>query len=292
MRDIAESRRGRRFAARMALLRPRDWLKNGFVFAPLLFAGAFRDPRAVLEVAFAAALFCIASSAVYVFNDLHDIEEDRAHPRKRHSRPLASGVLAATDARWLLLVLYTILALCALRFAHLAAVLAFYIALNVVHTRVLKRLPVIDVFVVASGFVLRVYAGAVAIDVPVSSWMFVTTLSLALYLAVVKRRQELVGATPESRHVLRYYSVALLDRYALMAGTSALVFYALFVMSVRPALVPTVPLVMFGLFRYGWLVDYHSAGESPAETVLRDPPLLATIVIWAGMSSAILAGAG
>jgi 4-hydroxybenzoate polyprenyltransferase len=159
-------------------------------------------------------------------------------------------------------------------------VIAAYLLLNVAYTFVLKHEPVVDIFTIAIGFVLRVYAGAMALDVPVSSWMFITTLCLALYLAAVKRRQELSQSGTEGRKVLEKYTVALVDRYAEMAATGALVFYSMFVMSAKPELAVTVPLVLFGLFRYWYVVEALDGGESPTDALLADWQLLLTVVLW------------
>ena len=161
-------------------------------------------------------------------------------------------------------------------------VIAGYLALNLAYTFVLKHQPVIDIFSIAIGFVLRVFAGAVALDVPVSGWMFVTTLCLALYLAAVKRGQELSQSGTEGRQVLKKYSKPLVDRYAEMSATCALVFYSMFVMSSRPQLVITVPVVLFGLFRYWYVVDVLDGGESPTDALFSDWPLLLTVVGWIG----------
>lgn len=237
-------------AGLIRLLRPREWSKNAVVLAPLVFAGAFTDHNAIMLAVLAFLLFCVVSSAVYVLNDLHDVAEDRLHPVKRLRRPLAANQVGANEAKALVLGLYCIVgALCALMPQVIPVVLA-YIGLNVAHTWFLKRQPVIDIFSISTGFMLRVYAGAEVIAVPVSSWMFVTMLCLALYLATIKRRQELNWNQDTGREVLQQYTASLLDRYAQMAATGALVFYSLFVMSSRPELVMTIPLVLFGLFRY------------------------------------------
>lgn len=154
--------------------------------------------------------------------------------------------------------------------------------LNLAYSFRLKHQPVLDIFTIAIGFVLRVYAGAVALDVPVSEWMFVTTLCLALYLAAVKRRQEISQSGSQGRKVLGAYSVALIDRYAEMSATGALVFYSMFVMEARPELVITVPLVLFGLFRYWYVVEALEGGESPTDALLSDWQLLATVALWVG----------
>lgn len=261
-------------------MRPRQWVKNAFVFAPLLFTGAFLERAAVESVALAALLFCIASSATYIVNDLHDIERDRRHPKKSLSRPLASGLVSPTLAGILLLALYAALALGWLLKPAVVQVIAGYLLLNLAYTFVLKHQPVIDIFTIAIGFVLRVYAGAMALAVPVSSWMFVTTLCLALYLAAVKRRQELASNGSESREVLRHYSPALIDRYAEMAATGALLFYSLFVITARPELVITIPLVLYGLFRYWFVVEAKGGGESPTDALLTDWQLLLSVALW------------
>ena len=269
-----------------ALLRPRQWVKNVFVFAPLIFAGEFLKLQSIEKVALAALIFCVASSATYILNDLTDIERDRRHPKKSKSRPLASGLVSVTQAITLLLILYvTLLAAWFVMSAVLYVVLG-YLLLNLAYTFVLKHQPVIDIFTIAIGFVLRVYAGAMALSVPVSSWMFVTTLCLALYLAAVKRGQELASNGSDSREVLQHYTPALIDRYAEMAATGALLFYSLFVMTARPEMVMTIPLVLYGLYRYWFIVESKDCGESPTDALLGDWQLLLTVAIW-GVVSAV-----
>jgi decaprenyl-phosphate phosphoribosyltransferase len=268
------------FTGLIKLLRPKQWVKNGFVLAPLIFTGAFADRSAVYLALIATLLFCVASSATYIVNDLRDIERDRRHPKKSKTRPLASGAVSPRSALVLLGILYVILIAGWWIEPRVISVIAGYLALNVAYTFVLKHQPVIDIFSIALGFVLRVFAGAVALEVPVSGWMFVTTLCLALYLAAIKRGQELSQSGIEGRQVLEKYSKPLVDRYAEMSATCALVFYSMFVMSSRPQLVITVPVVLFGLFRYWYVVDVLDGGESPTDALLSDWPLLFTVVGW------------
>ncbi len=272
----------------LALLRPKQWIKNGFVFAPLVFAGEFLDGEAVTRAMLAFVLFCLASSAAYIVNDLKDIERDRLHPKKSRQRPLAAGIVTPRQALFLLAILYGIIVFGGLSMPKLLAVLASYLLLNLAYTVVLKHQPVVDIFIIAIGFVLRVYAGAVALSVPVSDWMFITTLCLALYLAAVKRRQELQQTNKQGRMVLERYSIRLVDRYAEMSATGALVFYSMFVMSARPQLVVTVPLVLFGLFRYWYVVEEQEVGESPTDALLADWQLLATGVAWIAVCGWVL----
>jgi 4-hydroxybenzoate polyprenyltransferase len=262
------------------LLRPKQWVKNSFVLAPLVFSGRFLDASAIKQAVLAVLWFCFASSATYIINDLHDIERDLRHPKKSKTRPLAAGIISVPTALTLLLVLYAGLVWGWFIAPKVVEVIAAYLVLNLAYTFVRKHQPVVDIFAIAVGFVLRVYAGAVALEVSVSSWMFVTTLCLALYLAAVKRRQELSQSGVDSRKVLEQYSVSLVDRYAEMAATGALLFYSMFVMSARPELVITVPLVLFGLFRYWYVVETLDGGESPTDALLADWQLLLTVVLW------------
>jgi 4-hydroxybenzoate polyprenyltransferase len=260
-------------------MRPKQWIKNAFVLAPLMFTGTFLNQDFLHQAIFATLFFCLASSSVYIVNDIYDIEDDRRHPLKAAKRPLASGVIPIKAAIALLCALCAILAWGCFVVPGITRGIAAYLLLNLAYTFVLKNLPVFDIFSIATGFVLRVFVGAEALNVPLSSWMFITTLCLALYLAAVKRRQEL-GGGGDGRKVLEKYSVALIDRYAEMSATGALVFYSLFVMSTRPQLVITIPLVLFGLFRYWYIVESLDGGESPTETLLSDWTLILTILLW------------
>lgn len=274
---------GGRIAAVIHLLRPRQWIKNIFVLAPLLFSSQFHHAPSVLLALGATAIFTLASCVVYVLNDLHDVAADRQHPTKRLTRPLASGALPMSAGWSLLSVLVVAFAAAAAAFPAILPLVAAYIALNVGYSLRLKHVPVVDLFCIAAGFVLRVYTGAVAIAVPLSSWMLVTTLALALYLAAIKRREELGRSGSGARAVLGTYSNGLLDKYAIISAASAIVFYSLFVMTVRPAMVSTIPFVLFGLFRYWYIVESNGVGESPTDALWRDVPLILTIVGWGAL---------
>ena len=281
MHDIAQKRK---FLGEMQglikLVRPKQWVKNSFVFAPLIFAGEFLHPDSVYSTLLAAFLFCIAASAVYIVNDLKDIEKDRIHPEKSKKRPLASGQVSPQSAIILLILLYIVLISFWAVVPSVIYVIFIYLALNWAYTFKLKHEPVIEIFIVAFGFVLRVYAGAMALTVPVSHWMFITTLSISLYLASIKRRQELSQSGSQSRGVLAYYSVTLIDRFAEMSAVTAVVFYSLYVMEVQPKLVVTIPLVIFGLFRYWYIVETLKGGESPTDVIIQDKQILITTFLW------------
>jgi 4-hydroxybenzoate polyprenyltransferase len=264
------------------LMRPKQWVKNGFVLAPLIFTGEFLNLTWIGAALVATLLFCIASSATYVVNDICDIERDRRHPKKSKTRPLAAGIVTIPMAIGLLATLYGALIWGGFIAPKVILVIIGYMLLNVAYTFVLKQQPVLDIFTIAIGFVLRVYAGAVALSVPLSGWMAVTTLCLALYLAAIKRRQELSQSGVDARKVLRKYSVALVNQYAQMSAIGAIVFYSLYVVSTKPQMVVTIPLVLFGLFRYWFVVEELDGGESPTDALLADWQLLLTVVMWVG----------
>ncbi len=266
----------------LRLIRPLQWVKNAFVLAPLIFSGSFANRRAIGEALLAVVVFCLASSATYVINDLADLDADQLHPTKSRTRPLAAGRVSVPQARALLAVLLALLLASLVWRPATAAVVVGYLLLNLAYSLWLKRVPVVDLFCVAGGFVLRVFAGAVAISVVLSTWMLITTLCLALYLAAIKRRAELGERGAGARAVLGSYTLALLDRYAEVSAVGAIIFYSLFVLEVRPGLAMTVPLVLFGLFRY-WYVVEGRGGESPTDAVWGDWLLGATVLAWSAL---------
>lgn len=272
----------------LRLLRPKQWVKNAFVFAPLLFAAEFTVLDKSLSTLITFAYFCVAASAAYVVNDIADVEDDRRHPIKRNKRPLASGALSLTKAKWLLVFLYAVLATGFLWNADVMLPVIGYVALNVAYSLSLRHIAVLDLFAIALGFVARVVAGALAIGAPLSAWMFITTLCLALFLAALKRRQELISLGSESRKVLGQYSVDLVDRFAQISATGALVFYSIFVLVAKESLVYTVPVVLFGMFRFWFITVRATSAESPTESMLKDWPLLVTVGIWVGLCGWVL----
>ena len=265
------------------LLRPRQWVKNAFVFAPLVFSGSFLSSDAVLGSAVAFLYFCLAASASYVLNDLRDVESDRRHPVKSVVRPLAAGTVTVNQARLLMGLLYAGALSAWLHDPRLALVLTAYLLLNVAYSWHLKHKPVADIFAVALGFVLRVHAGSVALSLPSSSWMLITTLSLALFLAAIKRRMELKNSGSEARPLLGEYTERLVERYAEMSATCAVLFYSLFVLSDRQELAVTIPFVIYGLFRYWFITESKGLGESPTDALFLDAQLQACVVAWIGI---------
>lgn len=278
-----------RAAAFIRLLRPTHWIKNASVLAALVFSGAVHELDMAMRAVAAAALFCLASSLVYVFNDLCDVELDRMHPVKSVTRPIAAGELSRSNALGMLAAVGVLLGVFGLQFMPIVPSLVLYIALNLAYTTYLKHVPIVDLLVLASGFVLRVYLGAEAIGVHLSWWMFITTLSLALFIAATKRLAESRRGGHETRAVLAVYSPWLLATYAEIALLGTMICYSLFVVTVRPSLLVTVPFVVFGLLRYRHLAGGGTHGESPVDVLIQDGPLAASVVLWAGACFHLLA---
>ena len=271
-------------------MRPTQWAKNLFVLAPLVFAHGLLAPVLIGRAALAFAAFCAASSAVYLFNDLRDREHDRHHPLKRH-RPIAAGTLPAPVA----LLAAALLAAAAGGAAAVlgtgfALWLAVYLALNVGYTLGLKRVVILDVMIIGFGFVLRVLAGGAAVGVEVSRWLLLCTIFLALFLAFSKRRHEidrLAADATAQRSVLTHYSPAFLDQMINVVTASAVVSYALYAIAPETTekydtqdLVWTIPLVLFGIFRYLYLVYQSKDERNPTEAILTDVPFLVNMVLW------------
>jgi 4-hydroxybenzoate polyprenyltransferase len=284
-------------------LRPKQWTKNLLVFAGVVFAQHASDPALLLRALAGFVAFSLLASAVYVVNDLKDVDVDRLHPRKRH-RPIASGALSPAVAWSVVPVLLVIVAaLCSWLGFGFMLVLAAYLASNVAYSFGLKNQVILDVFVIASGFVLRAVAGVellkpVAPETQLSSWLLVCTFFGALFLAVSKRRRELINAghlASDQRAVLATYTPELLDRMLTIAAACTLMSYALY--TIWPATVAkfgseammvTVPVVAYGVFRYLHLVRVSESSEDPSLVLLADRPIQATVLVYVAMTVWIL----
>jgi 4-hydroxybenzoate polyprenyltransferase len=271
-------------------LRPSQWPKNLFVLAPLVFGNKLADPASVGRALLALAAFSAVASAVYLINDLRDREEDRLHPLKR-LRPLAAGTLSVPVAVAAVAVLVAVAAALACYLGRgFVLVLGAYLLMNLFYTLWFKHMVILDVMCIGLGFVLRVVAGAQATAVQVSSWLFLCTTFLALFLAFSKRRHEITllsGAASGQRPVLDHYSPAFLDQMINVVTASAVVSYALYAVAPETVakyhtqgLIYTIPLVLFGIFRYLYLMYQRPGERNPTEAILRDPPFLINILLW------------
>ncbi|OYT97933.1 MAG: decaprenyl-phosphate phosphoribosyltransferase [Burkholderiales bacterium PBB1] len=268
----------------LALMRPHQWLKNVFVFAGLVFSQSWHDTDRVMQVLSAFAVFCLFSSAVYVVNDWADRASDALHPTKR-LRPLASGAVSSGAAFTLAAVLLA--AGIALANGHpvLLGLVGLYIASNLAYSWRLKRVPVVDVFIIALGFMLRLFAGTSGVGIPPSRWLILTGIFAALFLGFSKRRAETFHAVASQRSVLEHYPPALLDIYVAVTMTATLMTYSLFATSPESQaqhgerLVYTVPIVIFGMLRYAYQV-HRGHGEDVARDLLRDRWIVAALIAW------------
>lgn len=271
-------------------MRPKQWAKNGFVYAGILFDQQILDAEPFARVTLAFVLLCLSSSTIYIINDLIDIERDRLHPRKR-LRPLPSGQLPVSWAISAAIVLPLLALGISLPFSPpLTLVLLGYLALHIAYSFWLKNIVLIDVFAIAAGFILRIVAGIVVIDVThFSPWLYICAGLLALFLAVGKRRQELILLAEEaSNHRAAYkdYNMPLLDDMLRMVTTGSVITYMLYtiesetIRSNEHRMLLTVPFVVYGIFRYLYLIHVEGEGSAPDELLFRDWPLLLDVALW------------
>ena len=288
----------RTLTALIRCMRPWQYTKNLLVFAALVFARKLGEPDAVLKSVEAFIFFCMVSSAVYLVNDIRDAEEDRRHPEKC-DRPIACGALAPNVAA----IAVAVLIVAGLGGSitvdpNLGAVIGGYFGLQMVYQYLLKERVILDVFAIAGGFVLRAVAGAEALAVVISPWLLICTLLLALFLGLAKRRGEILlleeGAASH-RVALGKYSVELLDQLIAVVASATLMSYCLYTISERTVaemgstrLMYTIPFVIYGLFRYLYLMHRQGHGGAPDRTLLTDKPLLATVALYALTAAAII----
>jgi len=277
-------------------MRPLQWSKNGLVLAALLFDRKVFHGDALIRCLGAALVFCAVSSAIYLLNDIRDIEQDKLHPRKR-LRPIPSGAVSAAQALRVAVVLLIVGGLCALAIhPEFALIIAGYVVLMIGYSYGLKRLVIVDVFSIAAGFVLRAAGGALAIQVAASPWLFVCTALGALFIGFGKRRNELItleAMAGQHRANLEDYSVPMLDQIIAVVSAAMLMSYSFYTFDAANvpdshAMMLTIPFVAYGLFRYLFLIYRRGEGGSPEVLLVRDPGLLICIAGWVCTSLAIL----
>ena len=277
-------------------MRPRQWSKNLLLFFGLIFAQKLTDPYLLGLATAGFVVFCAASSAIYIVNDLVDLDRDRHHPVKRN-RPLAAGTVTPIQAVVLAVVLlvFSIVGAFALR-PEFGVITLAYIALMVAYSFWLKHIVLIDVFAIAAGFVIRAVAGAIVVGVPISPWLYVCTVLAALFVALAKRRHELLLlSTGAGRHrrILEEYSPELLDQLITVVTAATVMAYSLYTFSAENlpknhAMMLTLPFVLYGIFRYLYLMYMKNGGGSPEEVLMKDAPFLVNAVLWMATAVAIL----
>jgi 4-hydroxybenzoate polyprenyltransferase len=274
----------------LRLMRPYQWVKNGFVFTGLLFGHAWQDPHLVAQVMVAFIAFCLVSSAIYTINDIVDLEQDKQHPKKSE-RPLASGLVSISSAVMLAALLGTL----GLSMAYVAApavlsIVVAYALMNIAYSLRLKHVVILDVFVIATGFMLRILAGTLGVGIPPSQWLLLCGLMVTLFLGFTKRRAEIIALTEDKaahRKVLEHYSPVLLDKMIGITAAGLIMSYSLYTMSADTIrihgtanLIYTVPFVMYGVFRYIYLLHHQSRGGDPSHDLVRDPHLFIVVGAW------------
>jgi 4-hydroxybenzoate polyprenyltransferase len=275
--------------ALLKTMRPKQWTKNGFIFAALIFDGQLNRPESVLITLAGFVVFCLLSSSVYIINDLVDLQADRQHPKKR-TRPIASGELPIRIAQIAALIcVILVVPLSFLLTTQFALLALLYLLANLVYSARLKHEPILDVLVLAGLYVLRVGAGVTLIDVArFSPWLYVSTIFLALFLGIGKRRAELnllAGEATAHRPVLEGYSMPLLDQLITIVSSISILTYSIYTFSAENlpanhAMMLTIPFVIYGIFRYLYLLQVKHSGDAPEEVLLTDRPLQITLILW------------
>ncbi len=273
------------------LIRVRQWIKNFFCFAPILFAGQLLNTELFTKNILAFLAFCAVSSSVYIINDIIDIEADRVHKKKRF-RPIASGEISIKQAIIILIIISAItVLLSSLINLYFVITVAAYFLINLLYSVKVKHVVILDVFFISFGFMLRVIGGAAAIQVSLSSWMILTTIFISLFLAISKRRAELSQMELENldkqRKVLNFYGIEFTDQMNTIAATGTIICYALYTVSEKAVstfhtenLIYTTPFVIYGIFRYLYLIHKKNLGESPTQIVTKDIPIILTTILW------------
>lgn len=275
----------------LLLIRPKQWLKNGFVFAAIVFAGQLLNLHLFLLNIIAFLAFCGVSGLTYIINDISDIEADRVHKKKRF-RPLASGEVTINEAKIFFVVIAIITTvLCYKLGLYFSIIIIVYFIINLFYSLWVKDIVIVDVFFISFGFMLRVAAGAAAISVSASSWMILTTIFISLFLAISKRRAELSNIDSENiekqRKVLNHYDITFTDQMNTIAATGTIICYALYTVSEKATstfhtenLIYTTPFVIYGMFRYLYLIHKKNLGENPEQIVTKDIPLIIAVALW------------
>jgi 4-hydroxybenzoate polyprenyltransferase len=283
----------------LRLMRPHQWVKNTFVLTGLLFGHAWNNPVLLTQAIIAFVAFCLISSTIYIINDIVDIEQDRHHPSKR-KRPLPSGKLKVSTAASLALLLGAMaLGLASFASTTVVVILLIYAVMNLAYSLKLKHVVILDVFIIAAGFMLRILAGTLGLGIPPSQWLLLCGLMVTLFLGFSKRRAEIIALSADKsahRKVLQDYSPVLLDKMIVITAAGLIMSYSLYTMNPETIrihgtenLIYSVPFVIYGVFRYIFLLHHQSRGTDTAKDMVRDPHLLTVLLGWAITTIALIA---
>lgn len=270
----------------LEMMRPKQWIKNFFVFAAIIFSGNFLEYDLLKNNLMTFILFCMTSSIIYILNDIVDIEKDRCHPDKKN-RPLPSGRISKTTAIVLDIILFILVMYFSYNFLNTGILFIYliYIVVNICYSFVLKNLVIIDVMTIAFGFVMRVASGSLATGVEVSPWLILCTVLLSLFLGLNKRKSEIItlkDRSSSSRKILEKYSVRNIDKMLTIVNPSILMAYCLYTFASTQSrtMMFTIPFVLYGVFRYEYLMDKENIGGKPEDVFEKDIPFLINIILW------------
>ncbi|AJD25858.1 decaprenyl-phosphate phosphoribosyltransferase [Clostridium botulinum] len=270
----------------IALMRPKQWIKNFFVFAAIIFSGNLTNESILKNNIITFILFCLTSSTIYILNDIVDLEKDKKHPEKKN-RPLPSGRVSKSTAIIMnIVILFTVL-FCSYKFVDykIMYIYLLYIVMNIFYCFKLKNVVILDVMVITFGFVLRMESGSLATKVSVSPWLFLCTILLSLFLALNKRKSEIIALKDKRgshRKILEEYSVELIDNMLTIVTPSILISYCIYTFSSVQSkrMMYTIPFVLYGIFRYQYLMNNHNLGGKPEDVFGKDKPFLVNMVLW------------
>ncbi len=274
------------FIALIKLMRPKQWIKNFFVFAAIIFSGNFLNIDILKVNIYTFILFCLTSSSVYILNDIVDIEKDKCHPDKKH-RPLPSGKISKRAAVVSDIIIIAFVGAMSWLYINPGIFIIFtvYFVVNVLYSFKLKNIVIIDAMIITFGFVLRVASGSLATKVEISPWLFLCTILLSLFLALNKRKSEIVmlqDNCTSHRKILEEYSIDLIDKMLTIVNPSILMAYCLYTFSSSQSrtMMFTIPFVLYGIFRYEYLMDKKNIGSKPEDVFVKDLPFLINILLW------------
>ena len=268
------------------LMRPKQWIKNFFVFAAMIFSGKFINTHIFIINIFVFAMFCLVSSCVYILNDLVDVNKDKQHPEKKN-RPIASGKVTKLQALIVeIILLILVFTICYKIDSKLLIVFSLYFIINILYSFKLKNIVIIDVMIITFGFVLRVESGSVATNVQLSPWMILCTILISLFMALNKRKSEIITLKDKSgdhRKILDEYSVDLIENMLTIVTPSILIAYCLYTFSSIQSrtMMLTIPFVLYGIFRYQYLMMKRNIGGKPEDVFQKDIPFLLNVILWA-----------